>query len=175
VLAINARSAEKHKEKRQAYKAEWHKANAERIRRKVREWVEANPERHKENVARAYERLRQDEERWQRENERKQQWKRDNPEAMRAMSARRQAALLGAEGKCDGEALRQMYDQQQGLCAYCETVLFGDFHVDHMMPLSRGGSNNWDNLAITCPKCNLSKGAKTAEEFFNCRSLTPTS
>lgn len=41
----------------------------------------------------------------------------------------------------------------------------GPFHVDHIKPISKGG-DEWDlsNLELSCPKCNLSKGAKYEEE-----------
>lgn len=32
------------------------------------------------------------------------------------------------------------------------------FHVEHIIPLSRGGNSNLDNLAWACPSCNLHKG-----------------
>jgi len=36
---------------------------------------------------------------------------------------------------------------------------------DHVVPLSRGGSNALVNLATACRPCNLSKGSKTVEEW----------
>jgi 5-methylcytosine-specific restriction endonuclease McrA len=40
--------------------------------------------------------------------------------------------------------------------------------------LSRGGRNDWTNLAITCAVCNRSKGASTVEEFFDLWRANPT-
>lgn len=34
------------------------------------------------------------------------------------------------------------------------------FHVDHRVPLAKGGSNTADNIQCLCPTCNLRKGAK---------------
>ena len=59
-----------------------------------------------------------------------------------------------------------MARDQRGVCDYCESVLNGNYHVDHMIPLSRGGRNDWSNLAVTCGDCNRFKGAMTTEEFF---------
>ena len=40
-----------------------------------------------------------------------------------------------------------------------------DLHVDHIVALSRGGSNEIENLQMLCARCNLSKGTKTMEEW----------
>lgn len=37
--------------------------------------------------------------------------------------------------------------------------------VEHLQPLSRGGSNDLSNLRLACLKCNMSKGNKTVEEY----------
>lgn len=140
---------------------EYYEANAERIKARVRQYNEENRERRLENQ-REYTRLNTEA-----RVRAKRQWRKDNPEKHRAQKIRRRAGKLAAEGECDAATMQAMYEHQGGLCAYCESPLFGTFHVDHMNPLARGGSNSWHNLAITCPKCNCSKGAKTTEEFFN--------
>lgn len=33
-------------------------------------------------------------------------------------------------------------------------------HVDHVMPLAHGGTDNYANLRALCARCNLSKGSK---------------
>lgn len=40
------------------------------------------------------------------------------------------------------------------------------FDVDHIRPLSRGGSNWPDNLACACASCNRSKNDKTLDEWL---------
>lgn len=51
-------------------------------------------------------------------------------------------------------------------CEYCgkEIGLF-EFHGDHRTPVSRGGSDSIDNIAVACKGCNLDKGSLTAEEY----------
>jgi len=39
-----------------------------------------------------------------------------------------------------------------------------DFTVDHIIPRSRGGQNNWGNTACACPGCNQRKGNRTPHE-----------
>jgi hypothetical protein len=31
------------------------------------------------------------------------------------------------------------------------------FHIEHVTPRSRGGTSDWENLALACPACNLHK------------------
>ncbi len=50
-------------------------------------------------------------------------------------------------------------------CAYCGST-DGPFHLDHVVPVSRGGHSRPDNLVVACVPCNLSKGAKTPTEWL---------
>jgi 5-methylcytosine-specific restriction endonuclease McrA len=51
-------------------------------------------------------------------------------------------------------------------CAYCcATVTVAGAHIDHVMPRSRGGGDEPGNLVAACADCNLSKGAKTPQEW----------
>jgi 5-methylcytosine-specific restriction endonuclease McrA len=36
--------------------------------------------------------------------------------------------------------------------------------VDHVIPLSRGGEDTWENLVCACVRCNNKKGDRTPEE-----------
>ena len=42
----------------------------------------------------------------------------------------------------------------------------GDYHLDHIVPVSRGGNNSIDNLGITHPIVNQMKGDLTPEELI---------
>lgn len=48
-----------------------------------------------------------------------------------------------------------------GLCEYCHTLeswQYVPFTMDHVVPLSRGGTDESDNLALSCFHCNRKKG-----------------
>tara|TARA_Y100000296_G_scaffold35755_1_gene41445 strand:+ start:284 stop:922 length:639 start_codon:yes stop_codon:yes gene_type:complete len=51
-----------------------------------------------------------------------------------------------------------LYYRDHGRCMYCEEfVLIGKMTVDHVVPQSRGGSSEWDNIVVSCEACNLAK------------------
>jgi 5-methylcytosine-specific restriction endonuclease McrA len=57
----------------------------------------------------------------------------------------------GADGRCSAQ------------CAYCGTTK-GTIEVEHIVPLSRGGTDAQDNLTLACPACNRRKGDRTPQE-----------
>ncbi len=84
----------------------------------------------------------------------------------RMVSVRNRRALLrrGASGIHTVQDIRQQYERQKGKCYWCSEKLV-KYHVDHIIPLSRGGSNWPDNIVIACPTCNLSRKNKLPHEF----------
>jgi 5-methylcytosine-specific restriction endonuclease McrA len=38
--------------------------------------------------------------------------------------------------------------------------------IEHVLPKSLGGSNEWENLAMSCEKCNNARGNMSADEFI---------
>lgn len=78
---------------------------------------------------------------------------------------------LKGGGKLTIQTIQQVYEdniKQFGTltCIYClNPIEFGNDHLEHKTPLSRGGTNLKDNLAIACQRCNLKKGTKIEEEY----------
>src|SRR5947208_13534848 len=71
-----------------------------------------------------------------------------------------------------------------GACEYCRLLQAATgvtFHIEHVMPRSRGGVTQMSNLALSCPGCNLAKAERTTGEdedgqtqaLFNPRDLEP--
>ncbi len=60
---------------------------------------------------------------------------------------------------------KKIYDSLSGHCAYCGCELdFENFHIDHMIPKSKGGPNG-ANRVPACPLCNMCKGELSVDEF----------
>lgn len=81
-------------------------------------------------------------------------------------------AMKLVKSKPNGK-LARMHAASNGRCAYCNctTKLKAPDDdperatIDHVMPLSRGGGNSADNLALACRQCNNTKGSMTPREF----------
>ena len=58
------------------------------------------------------------------------------------------------------DLIRFLIDRDGASCAHCGTT--ESLTVDHIHPISRGGSDDPENLQILCSSCNSSKGARVA-------------
>ena len=57
-----------------------------------------------------------------------------------------------------------LYGQQEGLCAGCKIdIPFKLYEVDHVVPVSRGGTDHLENLQLLCAHCNRLKGDRPQE------------
>lgn len=59
---------------------------------------------------------------------------------------------------------RKVFDRDGAVCAYCGDTA-GPFHIDHRLPVAKGGKDTMNNLTVACASCNLSKGAKTGSDW----------
>ena len=51
-------------------------------------------------------------------------------------------------------------------CQYCgEHGSLKDLTIDHVIPVSRGGQNTWENVVTACGPCNSKKGNKLLNEM----------
>lgn len=63
------------------------------------------------------------------------------------------------------QKLREQVERRAGdRCEYCrmhQSLQGATFHVEHISPLSKGGRDDLENLALACPSCNLYKSDRT--------------
>lgn len=133
--------------------------SAEHVKR-VRQWKLANPEKSKTNNKK-----------WT--DAHKDQikkvrtiWRKKNPEKQRAYARRWRRKKLDAAGSHTPEDIVAIYQSQKGLCYYCGVEVGEKYEVDHVDPISQGGSDSAWNLVIACPSCNRSKGDKSFVEWM---------
>lgn len=56
----------------------------------------------------------------------------------------------------------RIYRRDNYQCVYCGSRK--ELTLDHVIPKSRGGQNDWTNLVTSCSKCNVKKADRTPEE-----------
>jgi 5-methylcytosine-specific restriction endonuclease McrA len=96
----------------------------------------------------------------------RRRWAEKNKEKCRASWANRDARRKRAEGKHTTADIQRILKAQKCKCAVCRKSVRNEYHIDHIQPLSRGGTNWPRNLQILCPQCNHSKGPKNPETFM---------
>lgn len=148
------------KEKRLGLQRAWRSNNKEKMREYDRKYYWRDPEaarakRHNQYWA-APEKYRK----------RSNDWQRAHPELNRVWSLNYWARKKAAEGSFTAEDIQNLYVLQWARCYYCTISIEEKYHIDHMTPITRSGSNWVDNLCLACPRCNLTKHTQTAEEFI---------
>lgn len=94
-----------------------------------------------------------------------QNWRKNNPEKERAIKANRSAQKRQIGGKFTAKDIERMLFLQNKMCNACGLDISQKYHVDHIVALSKGGSNWPWNLQLLCPACNVSKHDKDYEEW----------
>lgn len=88
-------------------------------------------------------------------------YRQTNAYKIKALVHRRRTLELVAKGFHTAEDIEEIWELQRGRCLYCRISLVNkiakEIHLDHFIPLTRGGSNCRSNLAFACDKCNHSK------------------
>lgn len=130
---------------RKKYDRQYYRSNVERIRVRSRAYAKRN---HKRVLEKAKE------------------WARANREKRRAIADNyKHRRRAWTEGGVSTIKLYQWKRSQKKVCYWCNANCRSEYHVDHYVPLSRGGAHELDNLVIACPSCNHRKSAKDPLEF----------
>lgn len=81
--------------------------------------------------------------------------------------SKRRALKLNSGGAFTKEDIDKLFKEQSGRCVNCLVDLtITGYHIDHKIPLSRGGSNWPDNLQLLCPTDNVRKNNLTDAEYY---------
>ena len=133
--------------RRRAYTKAWRYRNlpaAQAAEREVkRQWNLSHPEEHRRRV---------------------KEWRTANPEKESQKTRRRRALKTKAVGFFTDAEWKALCAQYDFLCLCCGEEK--PLTQDHIIPLSKGGSDTIDNIQPLCKPCNSRKGAKTTDYRF---------
>lgn len=91
----------------------------------------------------------------------------NNPEQRQKVYIRNhqyRARRRGANGVFSYSDWTDMIKRTGGRCTYCGSEK--KLTVDHIVPLSKGGTNYRDNLQLLCRSCNARKSDKLIQDFI---------
>lgn len=133
-----------HREEARARSAAYDATHREERRARAVAYRAAHPEEHRARVA---------------------AWFAAHPDEGRAHVRNRRARQVAAPGTHTAADVAAQYIRQHGRCYWCGEKVKKAYHVDHVFPIIRGGSNGPENLVVACPTCNLRKNDKLPHEF----------
>lgn len=96
---------------------------------KAREWARNNPEKAKETAAKTYKKNKQNRDAYMVE------WRKNNKPKMRALSAKKRAAILERTPKWLSKEQLSEINTEYELADWCSSVMGENYHVDHIVPL----------------------------------------
>lgn len=141
-----------HREERLAYDKMWHVKHREERSEYDKKRYDADPEKHRQ-YSRDYAKAHP---LWNRRNAHIRRMRKHN-----------------SGGHYKPAQIEEQLKRQKYTCYYarCGHVKFKQehgkyiYHIDHIIPLSRGGSNDISNIVLACPSCNESKHDKLLHEW----------
>jgi 5-methylcytosine-specific restriction endonuclease McrA len=162
------------------YRTEYRAKNKDHINKLSRERYKDNPEPFHKQSKKSHEKNREVRLTAQREYYQDNQeyfsiknklYKENNREAILLKNRKRKMKIIGKN--ISQKQVKELLSFHSNECFYCHVnVKSGiNLHLDHMIPLYKGGTHTIENLAPACNTCNLKKGKMTASEFLERREL----
>ncbi len=153
-----------HREHAQKMARDWKAAHKEQVAAALKKWRAANPDKVKaSNASRPKRDLEKERVRltkWRDENrelarQRVRASQAKNPLRVREATTRRRALLKG--NRAEPYSRAEIFERDCGVCQLCSRPVEGTWHIDHIIPLSKGGPDASWNVQVAHPECNQRK------------------
>ncbi len=167
-------------ERAKTSRRKWRKRHFEKLKTSALKWRQDNPDKirqykrwdlaKQETKAKAKVRAIN----WRKINRAKHRrysrdWSLKNPEQSATLKQNYRARKKAANGFHTVDDVQRIRKSQRGRCAICSVKCLSNAHLDHIIPLAKGGSNWPNNLQLLCARCNCTKHARDQIEFMRSR------
>lgn len=132
------RYLEKSSEKRRLWQSEYYQKNKDRVDRKSKKWLAENPGKSSEYVKR---------------------YREKHPEQVTKSSRRRREAFKSVVGTFTLDEWKSLCNSFENKCLWCGSSQ-KKLTVDHVVPISKGGSGYIENIQPLCTSCNSRKNKR---------------
>jgi len=127
------------KQKIQKYKKEYAQKNKDKLSKKLRKY-------YKDNKTRLV--------------QKQKEYYKNNKDIFLIASRKRKALKKSSsDGTITRESLKELLQMQNNRCYHCDCELDEKKHLDHFIPISKGGIDGMLNVVWSCARCNLTKHA----------------
>jgi len=154
-----AKYHESHREERAAYHARWRTGNKNAQARYAKQYYSDNIDKFRAYNAEYHSKHRDE------ISDRKARYRQSEKgrAVILASCHRRREKLAGIPLTAD--IIEEIIDEYGGICPYCNEQI-AEGQIDHVVPISKGGTNQRDNIVYVCSGCNQEKRAYSLLHFM---------